>query len=109
LESLERNKSTLREYEIEFCGFVMNATADDWESLEQIMPDAIECCDVSDRSTVVRVIVTLVEEGLLEEMRKRPITSELILQNPIEYWFAMTASGRSLWATETRKYDNKET
>ena len=86
--------------------YVMNATADDWESLEQIMPHVEEFVCVTDSSDVARLIVELVAEGLLEEMKHTPLTPQMIVRTPIEYWFAMTARGRALWDAESREYEH---
>ena len=88
--------------------YVMNATADDWESLEQIMPQVEEFTGVADSSRVARLIVELVAEGLLEEMKHIPVAPHMIIQTPIEYWFAMTARGRALWDAESQKYVQNE-
>jgi hypothetical protein len=84
--------------------YVMNATADDWESLDQIMLDVAEFAEVADRPRVAKLIVDLLAEGLLEEMKQCPVTPKMIIQNPIEYWFGMTAKGRALWQTESQKH-----
>ena len=84
--------------------YVMNATADDWESLDQIMLDVAEFAEVADRPRVARLIVDLLAEGLLEEMKQSPVTQEMIIQNPIEYWFGMIAKGLALWQTESQKH-----
>jgi len=86
--------------------WLMNATADDWESLEQIMPDVKEFAGVTDSLLVARLIVELIADGLLEEMKHTPVTPQMIVQTPIEFWFAMTPAGRALWDSEAHKYEH---
>jgi|ERR1700722_2695210 len=89
--------------------WLMNATADDWESLDQILPQVKRHAGVGDCSQVARLIVDLVAEGLLEEMRHTPVTPQMIIQTPIEFWFAMTPAGRALWGSEAYKYEDEVT
>jgi hypothetical protein len=86
--------------------FLMNATADDWESLEQIMPQVKEFAGVTDSLLVSRLIVELIADGLLEEMKHTPVTPQMIVERPIEFWFTMTPAGRALWDSEARKYEH---
>ena len=86
--------------------FLMDATADDWESLEQIMPVVAEYAGVTDSSRVAGLIVELLADGLLEEMKHTPVTPQMIVQTPIEFWFAMTPAGRALWTSEAHKYEH---
>jgi len=86
--------------------FLMNATADDWESLEQIMPQVKEFAGVTDSLLVSRLIVELIADGLLEEMKHTPVTPQMIVERPIEVWFTMTPAGRALWDSEARKYEH---
>ena len=88
--------------------YVMNATADDWESLEQIMSQTTEFARVTDRSQVAHQIVELLREGLLQEMKKTPVTLEMIVQTPAEYWFGMTARGRTVWQSQSQRYVQQE-
>ena len=84
---------------------VMNATADDWESLDQIMSPVKEFSGVSDRTSVANIIVQLITEGLFEEMKQQKVTAEMIVQSPMDFWFTMTKQGRSLWNSEAPKYE----
>jgi hypothetical protein len=86
--------------------FLMNATADDWESLEQIIPQVKEFAGVTDSLLVSRLIVELIADGLLEEMKHTPVTPQMIVERPIEFWFTMTPAGRALWDSEARKYEH---
>jgi hypothetical protein len=86
--------------------WLMNATADDWESLEQIAPEVEKFAGITDSSEVAQLIVDLVADGLLEEMKHTRITPQMLLQTPIEFWFAMTPAGRALWDSEAHKYEH---
>jgi hypothetical protein len=76
---------------------VLDATADDWESLNQILPYVREDHDAVEGSAVAEVISRLVTEGMMEEMRHAPVSPRDILADPIEYWFRMTPAGRAAW------------
>jgi hypothetical protein len=76
---------------------VLNATADDWESLEQIHPQVNEYWHTVEASVVAVEMIRLLASGLFEVMPKAPPNSEAILAEPIEYWFRMTKAGRVEW------------
>ena len=93
----------------EFTFHVMDAMADDWESLDQIAPHIEQFVGAADRGRIARLLVELVTEGLVREMERLPyqrLTAEMILETPVEYWFAMTEAGRALWSLEAHKYDD---
>ena len=87
---------------------ILNTMADDWESLEQIAPHVMEFSGIGNTSQIACVIVDLVSEGLLVEMKHVSLTPEMIVQTPIEYWFRMTPRGRALWEAESRNFDASE-
>lgn len=91
----------------EFTWLTMDAMADDWESLEQIVPHVEHFVDSAERARVARLLIELVSEGAVREMEQLPyrrLTAEMILGTPIEYWFSMTPAGRALWDSEGHKY-----
>ena len=91
----------------EFTWHAMDAMADDWESLDQIVPHIERFLGAADRIGIAQLIVELISEGLLREKKRLPyqqLTTEMILQTPIEYWFSMTPAGRALWDSEGHKY-----
>jgi hypothetical protein len=93
----------------EFAFYAMDAMADDWESLEQIAPHIERLVGSADRERVARLLVELVAEGLVREMEPlqyQLLTAEMILESPMEFWFAMTEAGRALWTSEGYKYDD---
>jgi len=75
----------------------MNATTDDWESLEQIHPQVNQYWRVVDASVVAEEMIRLLATGMFEVMPKAPPNAESILAEPITYWFRMTRSGRTEW------------
>ena len=91
----------------EFTWYIMDAMADDWESLDQIVPHIEHFVGSTDRSRVALLLVDLVSEGELQEMKLSPeqqLTTEMIMKTPIKYWFSMTPHGRALWDSEGHKY-----
>jgi hypothetical protein len=75
---------------------ILNATADDWESLEQIVrglpPGGPDADAVADR------IVRLIDRGLLEARFEGGQTVAAIHRGEIrQAWFAMTQQGRDAW------------
>jgi hypothetical protein len=82
----------------------MNATADDWESLDQILPQVREFCGNVDRRVIAELIATLVKQGLMEEMKGRLVQPEDVLADSIEYWFRMTPAGRLMWDEECKRH-----
>lgn len=93
----------------EFTFHAMNAMADDWESLDQIEPQIERFVGSADRRRIAQLLVELNAEGLVIEMQRQPyqhLTANMILQNPMEFWFAMTSAGRALWKSEGHKYED---
>jgi hypothetical protein len=83
---------------------VMDATADDWESLEQILPHEHRYHGTADSEAVAATIVRLIAEGLMEEMRPAPVSPQAVIRQPVEVWFRMTPRGRILWETEATQH-----
>jgi hypothetical protein len=80
--------------------YVMDATADDWESLEQILPHVRACHGPIEPSALAVIIAHLIREGLMEEMQHPIIDPAVVVADPIEFWFRMTQRGRKLWDSE---------
>jgi hypothetical protein len=87
---------------------VMDATADDWESLEQILPHVREFHDPVEPVAVAEVVARLVRDGLMEEMRQQVIDPAAVVADPIEFWFRMTQRGRAVWDSEGPKFRDEE-
>ena len=93
----------------EFTFHAMDAMADDWESLDQVAPHIERFVGLADRGRVARLLVELMTEGLVKEMQRQVyprLTADMILQTPMEFWFAMTPAGRALWSSEAHKYED---
>ncbi len=87
---------------------VMNATADDWESLEQILPQVRQFYGPVESAEVAKLVSRLVHEGLMEEMRNPVINPAAVAADPIEFWFRMTPRGRMAWESESLKYRGED-
>lgn len=91
----------------EYTWHTMDSMADDWESLDQIVPHVESFLGPTERVEVARLLIELVSDGLLREIEPlshQGLTPGMILETPIEYWFAMTPEGRALWESEAPKY-----
>jgi hypothetical protein len=86
----------------------MDATADDWESLEQILPHVREFHGPIEGTAVAELIARLVGEGLMEEMQHPVIDPAQVVAEPIEFWFRMTSLGRATWDSEGVKFRGEE-
>jgi hypothetical protein len=82
----------------------MNATADDWESLDQIVPEVRRFHGPAQPAVVAQAIIRLVNDGLLEEMRGGAVEVEPMLREPVEFWFRMTGQGRTVWEAEATQH-----
>jgi hypothetical protein len=102
---------------------VLDATADDWENLQQIF--FAVCCEVPDAipqeqyglvyapkhvprlREVADQVVRLVEAGLLEareEDRDAPVSDLSDRSYVWRAWFAMTPKGRAVWGATAAAY-----
>ncbi len=75
---------------------VLNATADDWESVEQLHAAVVRSLAPVNRKAVAGVAERLVAAGLFEQ---RPTDAP-----PAEAWFRMTAAGRASWEQAADRY-----
>ncbi len=76
---------------------VLNATADDWESLAQIHSQVNQYWQVVEASVCAGEMFRLVSEGLFEVMPRPPLDIGSILAERLKYWFRMTPAGREEW------------
>jgi hypothetical protein len=86
---------------------ILNAMADDWESLEQIHPSVNRDTGPVSREVIIEHLEDLKKERLVQIMDDKDFNGIEILKDPIEYWFGMTESGRSLWNSESNKYEKE--
>jgi hypothetical protein len=84
---------------------VLNATADDWESLEQIHGDVVRFDASMTPRLVAEEIIRLVRSGHFECQPKAPSDVDAVLAEPLEYWFRMTDIGRAWWESEKDRLD----
>jgi hypothetical protein len=85
--------------------WIMDATADDWESLDQIQPVVDRWWQPTPRLVVAEEIVRLVQSGLFEEMPHQDrgdeeLSAAVVVADPMRFWFGMTAQGRKQWEQE---------
>ena len=93
----------------QFLWRIMDATADDWESLEQIVLHFRRWYGGAEPSELADGIAQLVSGGLMEEMDGRAFTPHDLVREPAELWFGMDLTGRRLWETETPRFEDEET
>ena len=75
---------------------MLNATADDWESVDQLHSAVVRFLAPVGWEAVVGVAERLVAAGLFEQ---RPAEAP-----PAEAWFRMTAAGRTAWEQAAARY-----
>jgi hypothetical protein len=76
---------------------ILDATADDWESIVQIEDHITRFLGRSSRFKIASTLKELLEQGLIEEMKNQTFTPDNLVNNPDEFWFAMTEEGRMIW------------
>lgn len=86
---------------------VMDATADDWESIAQIIPDVEHWLGPQDPDQIRKIILGLFDEGLFEMMPLDGITEETLKTDFEKCWFSMTPEGRRLWDLDGIHYTNE--
>jgi len=79
---------------------ILNSTADDWESLEQIHAQVVRFWARVPPRRVAEEIMRLIRSGHFECRPAAPSDIDALLAEPAEYWFRMTDRGRARWASE---------
>ena len=87
---------------------IMDATADDWESIEQIHPHVLKYHGDVSSDSIYAALKMLHADGLIKVLDNTGSYTELFPDNPSNCWFTMTEKGRDLWDTEGIKYQGKE-
>ena len=83
---------------------IMDAMADDWESVEWIRPHVDQYVGPASDEQIIAVLRQLYSDNLVEIM-KVPTQRENVLKvQPMACWFGMTQAGRNLWHAEGVKY-----
>lgn len=90
--------------------WIMDATADDWESLDQIQLVVDRWWKPTPGQVVAAVIVSLVQSGLFEERPHQDrgdaeLSASAIVADPMRFWFRMTTRGRRHWEQEASTID----
>jgi hypothetical protein len=80
--------------------YVMDATADDWESIEQIRPHIHECFRPISDEQILELLRELHSAGLVEMMDDEGYATHTFAPTN---WFRMTKVGRSIWDKEGAK------
>jgi hypothetical protein len=87
---------------------VMDAMADDWESIAQIRPHVHHYCGEASDEQIVAVLRELHKNNLVEIMQVPEQSGDIFRTHPEECWFGMTDAGRRLWDAEGAKYRDDE-
>ena len=87
---------------------VMDAMADDWESIAQIRPHVHQYCGVTSDEDIFAALRHLHQDTLVEIMKVPDQASDVFQTHPEACWFGMTDAGRKLWASERAKYGDDE-
>jgi hypothetical protein len=87
--------------------WILDAMADDWESLDQIQPVVDRWFQPTPRLVVAEELVRLVKLGQLEEMPHRDrgddeLSAASVIADPTRFWFRMTSQGRKQWDQEAK-------
>lgn len=83
---------------------VMDAMADDWESIEQIRPHVHRYAEPASDEAIIQVLRRLHENGLVKVMDAEGYGVGSLPSPASNCWFSMTARGRLLWDAEGKKY-----
>ena len=82
---------------------IMNATADDWESLEQIHSQVHRHLGTVTAEAIAEAVVRLFASGRFEARQAdsidlvESVDPQTLLREPMEFWFRMTPQGRTIW------------
>ena len=86
---------------------IMDAMAEDWESVAQIEPHVRKFCGAVPRSQINKTLVSLHKAGLVQAMDGDGNGISELPRAVTGTWFRMTSAGRTAWDTEGRKYRDK--
>jgi len=86
---------------------IMEATADDWESVDQIIPEVEGRIGVQDPVMFHKVILELFENEFLELMPMTGITQQTLKDDPKKCWLTMSAKGRRVWNENSIHYSTQ--
>lgn len=83
---------------------VMDAMADDWESIEQIRPHVRRYAEPASDERIFQILRQLHENELVRIMDGKGYGTRRFPTEPRDCWFSMTERGRALWDAEGIKY-----
>jgi hypothetical protein len=83
---------------------VMDALADDWESIEQIRPHVHRYAEPASDEAIIQILRRLHEIGLVTIMDAEGYGVGSFPAQASDCWFSMTERGRLLWDAEGEKY-----
>ena len=83
---------------------IMDAMADDWESIDQIQPYIRDYCGPMADERVITILRELHAEGLIEIMEVGEDRNDSFPADPSRSWFSMTPTGRALWDRQGGPY-----
>jgi len=86
---------------------IMDATADDWESIDQIRPHVLTFHGHVSDAAIFATLRILHDQGLIKLMDDKGHSAKHFPKDPHAFWFSMTETGRQLWDAEGTKYQKE--
>ena len=86
----------------------MDATADTWESIKQIIPHVEHFLGPQNQDKVRKIILKLFDDGLFELMPLDSVSIETLRTDLERCWFSMNDRGRDLWEQDGIHYRDGE-
>ena len=83
---------------------VMDAMADDWESIAQIRPHVLQYCGATPDERIFQILRQLHENELIKIMDDDGYGTSSFPSDPSECWFCMSDAGEALWEAEGSRY-----
>lgn len=83
---------------------IMDAMADDWESIEQIEPHVRRFHGSAERHAILEILCRLHDDSFLRIMDENGNGTDDFPDGPETAWFSMTDTGRELWDSDGHKY-----
>ena len=85
---------------------ILNAMADDWESIAQIEPQIAGYVGGVDRSEIFTVLRRLYVTGDIRAMDENGYGVDAFPDDPALAWFSMTDSGRGVFERNFSRFDD---
>ena len=106
-QNLSADVRTMRRLD-ELSWHVMDAMADDWESIVQIRPHVMRFCGATPDRRILDILREVHRFELVRIMDADGYRTDEFPEDPHEHWFSMTEVGRDLWDAEGPKYRGHE-